>query len=265
MYRVRNSRMFYKDIFPFLSVVNVYDTVTNKNRDEVIPGEIGINKLMKIFERNKDGHVTKELQSIISSTATGTIIGFLVGGIIKAKNGTETFIKENHATKFESKIDAQRQLQYKFLYNFFRGGTRVGIKLGAFCFLFIGAATSVYVYRGKYDVTNFTIAGAITGCLFKLNMGIKGAAAGTFAGTVLGCTYGCIACLILYISGIKMEDVYEVHANTMNARRDRIQEKIKKYATEESAELAIYKTNQMIKEQLEQQARKDPVTSNTNK
>lgn len=81
------------------------------------------------------------------------------------------------------------------------------------------ASTCFYAYRGKYDVLNFTSAGAITGFIFKLNTGIKGSIAGTFVGTVLGCIYGCVGQLLLYIFGVKIEDIHDTHAKYANSRR----------------------------------------------
>lgn len=48
----------------------------------------------------------------------------------------ESFLLENQAVKFDSKLDAQRQLQLRFFYAFIKGGVRLALKIGMFCFVF---------------------------------------------------------------------------------------------------------------------------------
>lgn len=78
-----------------------------------------------------------------------------------------------------------------------------------------------YVYRGyKFDILNSTFSGAITGFIFKMNMGVKGSIAGTVVGTILGTFYGSVTQFFLWISGAEMENLYEAGAKLMNARRE---------------------------------------------
>lgn len=82
------------------------------------------------------------------------------------------------------------------------------------------SSTCLYVYRGKFDLINFTSAGALTGGIYKANMGVKGAFAGSIVGSTLGTVYGCLTLGLLYVTGTKIEDVFETHANLMNLRRE---------------------------------------------
>lgn len=78
-----------------------------------------------------------------------------------------------------------------------------------------------YVYRGyKFDILNSTFSGAITGFIFKMNMGIKGLTAGTIVGTILGTFYGCVTKFFLWITGSEMENAYEAGSKLMNIRRE---------------------------------------------
>lgn len=78
-----------------------------------------------------------------------------------------------------------------------------------------------YVYRGyKFDILNSTFSGAITGFIFKMNMGIKGLISGTIVGTILGAFYGSVTQFLLWITGTEMENAYEAGNKLMNIRRE---------------------------------------------
>ncbi|XP_076683724.1 RPII140-upstream gene protein [Andrena cerasifolii] len=258
---VVNSRLLHFSWLPLLPTPNTHDKPVHMNEEitRLAPGEIGMDRIKGMFEV-KDGHLTKELQAIITSSVSAIIGGFLIGGITRSWHVPEAFIEENQASQFFNRRDAQRQMQYKFAMAFIKGGANVAIKLGLFCFIFSTSSTCLYVYRGKFDLMNFTSAGALTGCLFKMNMGIRGALAGSFVGTTLGTVYGCLTLGLLYITGTKIEDVYEVHANLMNLRRDLISERAKGLlADDETIALKrIYDTNMETKEKLVDQTAEQP-------
>lgn len=257
---VVNSRLFHVSWLPLLPTPSTHDKPLHRNEEttRLAPGEIGIDRIKGMFDV-KNGHITKELQSIITSTVSALIGGFLFGGITRSAHIPEAFIAENQASQFFNRRDAQRQMQYKFAMAFLKGGANVGIKLGLFCFIFSASSTCLHMYRGKYDLINFTSAGALTGCLFKANMGIKGALAGSFIGTTLGTVYGCLTLGLLYITGTKIEDVYEVHANLMNTRRNLINEHSKGLIADEAIALKkMYDANMETKEKLVDQTAEPP-------
>ncbi|XP_054016079.1 RPII140-upstream gene protein [Hylaeus anthracinus] len=237
MFRVAMGRRLLCTGFPPFALWNANnDDIPNDKIESLKVAEIGVDRLRNMFNK-KDGKMTKELQSVISVTMGATVGGFLLGGLLRARLIPEKFIAENQATKFQNKFDAQRQLQMKFLNEFMRGGANLAWRLGAFCFMFQGMETCLYVYRGKYSISNFLYAGALTGFLFKANMGPKGAVAGSFAGAVLGSMYGSITILLLYLTGTKIENVYEIHASTMNTRRNAIKNMSTPYICKEDEEL----------------------------
>ena len=257
---VVNSRLFHVSWLPLLPTPNTLDKPLHGSVEttKLMPGEIGMDRIKRMLQVD-GGHITKELQAIITSTVTAVIGGFLFGGLMRARHIPETFIAENQASQFAGKIDAQRQLQYKFAMAFIKGGTNVALKLGLFCFLFSSSSTCLYVYRGKFELINFAAAGALTGSLYKLNMGIKGALAGSFAGTTLGTTYGLMTLGLLYITGTKIEDVYEVHANLMNMRRDLISKQARECMDDETKKMKeMYDANMEMKAKLVDQTAEQP-------
>ena len=246
---VVNSRLFHVSWLPLLPTPNALDKPLQSNEEttRLMPGEIGMDRIKSMFDV-ENGHVKSELQVIITSTVTAVLGGFVLGGLMRARHIPETFIAENQASQFTNLRDAQRQMQYKFMTTFIKGGSAVAGKLGLFAFLFSASSTCLYVYRGKFELINFTSAGALTGCVYKANMGIKGAFAGSVVGTTLGTVYGCLTLGLLYVTGTKIEDVFEVHANLMNQRRDLISEQAKEYMKDSTDPMKeIYDTNMEMK------------------
>ncbi|XP_078043908.1 RPII140-upstream gene protein [Augochlora pura] len=250
-----NRSLLYAFFFPFSNVESPNDCVNKEMKQPEImeleslsPGEIGIDRLKNVFY-DSEGNISKELQSILSATTAGVMGGFVIGGVIKTIDVPTNFIRENQATKWDSTFHAKRQLQNKFSLEFFKAGMRLGLKAGAFCFLFQGTSILTYVYRGKFEIINFTTAGAFTGSVFKMNMGLKGMVAGTVVGSILGTIYGTISKLLLYVTGTEISDLYEVHLQLMQKRRDNIKKMSGNYMDDETkAFQRMYVENKVLQE-----------------
>ncbi|XP_015430522.1 PREDICTED: RPII140-upstream gene protein [Dufourea novaeangliae] len=196
---------------------------------------------------DKDGSLTKESQSIISNTLLGGLIGFIIGGVIRTVDVPENFKRENQATLFRNRFDANKQLHQTYSIEFIKGGKTMAFKIGTFCFLFQSATMVLYAFRGKYDLSIFTGAGLITGALYKMNMGLKGMTAGGFVGTVLGTIYGAVTLTILYIMGVHLDDVYDMHLKLVKKRHEKIEDRAKSYVDEEMKMAKdIYINNKML-------------------
>ncbi|XP_033337881.2 RPII140-upstream gene protein isoform X1 [Megalopta genalis] len=254
MLRLTTNRSLYAFFFPFQKIGDE-DRINNElKQPEIIeieslsPGEIGIDRLKHMFH-DRNGNISNEVQSIVSATVTGVIGGFIYGGVAKTKDIPTNFIRENQATKWESTFYAKRQLHNKFALEFFKKGTRIGLSAGIFCFLFQSTSVMMYVYRGKFEIINCTAAGALTGGLFKIDMGLKGTMAGTIIGSLLGSMYGAVAKLLLYITGAELSDLYEIHFQLMQKRRDNLKYASTTYMNNEIIELREkYVENKLLQE-----------------
>ncbi|PBC25740.1 RPII140-upstream gene protein [Apis cerana] len=218
---VINRRLICSAFFPFNFSS---DNDSNEKLTELSRRKAFINKYKGYFFDDEKGYPTKELQSVYNATSLGFITGFLLGGLNKAKDIRETHKKENQATLYKHKFYAYRDIQNKINFALTKGGISFGIKVGFFCFLFSSISAFLFVYRGKFDVLNTTFSGAATGFIYKMNMGLKGAFAGTLLGTIMGAIYGCITSFILFITQTDMNNLYEAGSKLMNARRDKIKE-----------------------------------------
>lgn len=63
------------------------------------------------------------------------------------------------------------------------------------------------VYRGKSSIWEYVAAGSSTGALFRMNMGLRGMAAGAIVGAGLGIFAGTASLGVMKLSGTSMEEV----------------------------------------------------------
>lgn len=246
LHSVIKKRLVQIAFFPFFGLKNSHDIKPDKKLDEITPTRVVIDKIND-FLYDKNGHNSTEVQSIINSTSAGVILGFIIGSIPRARFAAENFIAENQATIFKNQYDAKRQLHYKVAVAIFKGGVPFAIKLGTFCFLFSTTASVLYSYRGVFYPSQHMIAGAVTGFIYKLNTGLKGAFAGCFAGTVLGSISGIVSSLVLYITGTEMDKLLEANNKWISMRREMLNEQTKFMNEETKMFKEIYNENQNIR------------------
>ncbi|XP_071874069.1 RPII140-upstream gene protein [Bombus fervidus] len=233
---VIDRRLICTAFFPFASSS---DNTSNDEGIDTSKVKRFLGKYRCYFYDEK-GYPTKEVQSVLNATIAGGTAGFVLGALHKLKDVSQTFKHENQATLYEHKFEYQRNLQKRIEIVTLKAGFPLAMRVGLFCFLFSSMSSFFYVYRGyKFDILNSTFSGAITGFIFKINMGIKGSIAGTVVGTILGSFYGSVTQFLLWITGTKMETVYEAGTKFMNARRDKIKECIKTMNSDELSGLQM--------------------------
>ncbi|XP_060830354.1 RPII140-upstream gene protein [Bombus pascuorum] len=245
---VIDRRLICTAFFPFSSS---FDNTSNDEWIDTSKVKKFLSKYRHYFYDEK-GYPTKEVQSVLNTTFAGSAAGFTLGALQKLKDVPKTFKHENQATLYEHKYEYQVKLQRRLEFVMLKAGFPFAMKLGLFCFLFSGMSSFFYVYRGyKFDILNSTFSGAITGFLFKINMGVKGSAAGIVLGIIMGSFYGSVTKFLLWITGTKMKNIYEIETKLMNARRDKIKECEKAMHADEISELQMmYMKNREANEAL---------------
>ncbi|XP_076630680.1 RPII140-upstream gene protein [Colletes latitarsis] len=248
LHTVINKRLLSANLIP-LSWFNLKENSPDDQKKDltVKRGEIGMDRVKKMFSLNENGEMSKEMLSIINITTSGLIGGFLIGGTMKSKLVPSSFIAENQVTKFQNVYDAQQQLRYNFVREFFKGGGNLAMKIATFCFLFQSTFVCLQVYRGKQSMINYTCAGALTGCLFKLNMGFRGAISGSIFGAILGSMYGSVTLLTLYLTGFNTESIYNLEVKLMESRKEAVTKQAKAYINSEIIGM-VGDTNKLITE-----------------
>lgn len=231
-------------IFPFNESENVFDKPANAPITTKLDDEMGWDRVKRIFRLTEEGTYTKELQSIINVTVSGFMIGAVFGGTSATKNTIDNFISNNEATKFLDQYDAKKHLQQTVSVNFLRKGGRFGGKLALFCCMFSTLSTCASAYRGKLAVENYTFGGAMTGFIYKMNLGLRAALVGGGLGSILGTICGGLTVLILNLSGVTMDEVYTAQQEWVNSRDQVMKDAIKQSLNTELPELKqMYETN----------------------
>ncbi|XP_031830110.1 RPII140-upstream gene protein isoform X1 [Nomia melanderi] len=242
-------------VLPFTSY-NSLDVDRTKKKDDSYPTVEGEDSLMlsgterlKHMLITSNGELTKESQSIISATTVCGIGSFVIGGLTEALRVPEKFKKENQTTKFLSQIHANKLLNDQIALEFFRKGISYGWRVGLFAFFNQAIGVSLYTYRGKHQIRNYTLAGAISGGLFKLHLGLKGICAAGVIGGLFGTIYGTLSVGMLYLSGTTIDQVYSANLEYKQRRRSKMKDGSIDEETKET--IRQYEENRILKEILE--------------
>ncbi|EZA51339.1 RPII140-upstream gene protein [Ooceraea biroi] len=218
---------------------NPYDRPKNviNTTEKPLNDELGWDRVKKIFRRDEYGTLTKELQSIVSVTLSGSVCGMIIGGLRTTQRTVDNFIASNEATRFDNHLHAKNSLHQKVLENFISKGGGLGIKLGFFCFMFSFITTCTTAYRGKLSIENYILGASVTGLLFRVNMGIRGALVGATLGGTLGAVCGIVSMLILSLSGVSIDEVLEAQRQWIVSRKQIGEENMKRGMAQEKPEI----------------------------
>lgn len=220
------------------------DTKTYKSYLQNSPDlkETGLDRLKNMFQVDEFDSISSELNSIYQAGFVGFLFGAIYGGVIQSRTAYLNFMENNQATAFKSHLDAKRKLQDEVTMSFARGGFKWGWRVSLFTTSYFGIITCVSVYRGKSSIFEYIGAGFITGSLYKLNLGLRGMAAGGIIGGVLGSIAGAASLALLYASGTSMEDIRYWQYKRRLERENLVHEAMKKQ------EDLAYKTPNIFKE-----------------
>ncbi|NWQ79712.1 TIDC1 factor, partial [Columbina picui] len=92
------------------------------------------------------------------------------------------------------------------LRSFLRYGWRWSWRVAAFVTIFNTVSTGLSVYRNKTTISNFASAGAFTGALFRMHLGLQGLAGGFVFGTVFGIPAGGVLMVMQKLAGETLQE-----------------------------------------------------------
>uniref|UniRef100_A0A3Q4AMX1 Complex I assembly factor TIMMDC1, mitochondrial n=1 Tax=Mola mola TaxID=94237 RepID=A0A3Q4AMX1_MOLML len=147
--------------------------------------DTGWARIKDLFDRDVTQRYPEELTNVIKSGVVAALLGLIYGGLPAARHARQRYIQTSQAEIYTSRVDAVRSAHNAAIRGFVRYGWRWSWRVGAFVTLFNSISTGLSVYRDKYTLSHYTAAGAVTGGLFRLNLGVRGAVAGTIIGAVL--------------------------------------------------------------------------------
>ncbi|KAG5889237.1 hypothetical protein JTB14_006373 [Gonioctena quinquepunctata] len=181
-------------------------TETEKRADKDVVEETGWDRVKRMYTVDEFGNVTHEANSILQVGAMSVFVGALYGGVVNSRVAYLEFMKNNEATSFKSHLDAKSKLQDKVTIGFGKGAFKWGWRLTLFCTSFAAISATMQAYRGKYGITEYVVAGGLTGALYKFNMGPRGWIVGGGLGSVLGLFCGGLTVGMLKLTGYSMEE-----------------------------------------------------------
>ncbi|KAL4708375.1 hypothetical protein ACJJTC_019611 [Scirpophaga incertulas] len=218
---------------PAFSIPIFYETNEN-DRDlltsQTTKPQTGWERVKLMYTKDEFNEVSPELRYTMQASLCGAFIGACFGGFIKSKSAYIYFMESNQATAFQSTRDAQKKLQDCVTLAFARGAYQWGWKLGFFSGTFNLIATTISVYKGDTSLVQYITAGAVTGGLFKANLGLGATLVGMGLGAALS-TFGGLAVLgILKVTGASMDDIRKAMASINTARKDQFNQALEKSA-----------------------------------
>ncbi|XP_047420821.1 complex I assembly factor TIMMDC1, mitochondrial [Sciurus carolinensis] len=152
--------------------------------------ESGWDRLRELFVRDEQQRISKELEHIYRAAASAGIIGWAYGGIPAFIHAKRRYIEQSQAEIYHNRFDAVQSAHRAATRGFIRYGWRWSWRTAMFVTIFNSVNTGLTVYQNKNALSHFVIAGAVTGGLFRINLGIRGLVAGGIIGALLGTPVG---------------------------------------------------------------------------
>ncbi|XP_043928872.1 complex I assembly factor TIMMDC1, mitochondrial isoform X2 [Protopterus annectens] len=163
--------------------------------------ESGWDRIKELFERDEMQACPEELTNIVKGTLTATVIGMLYGGVPAARHARQQYMERSKAEIYGHRVEAIRSAHNAAIRGFIRYGWRWGWRVAAFVTIFNTVSTGMAVYRDSCSLGHFVAAGAVTGGLFRLNLGLGGIVGGTIIGSLLGVPAGVLIVAMQKASG----------------------------------------------------------------
>ncbi|XP_056157344.1 complex I assembly factor TIMMDC1, mitochondrial [Lampris incognitus] len=168
--------------------------------------DTGWERIKDLFDRDETLKYPEELTNVIKSGAAAALIGLVYGGMPAARHARQRYIQLHQAEIYTSRVDAVRSAHNAAIRGFVRYGWRWSWRVAAFVTLFNSISTGLSVYRDEYSLSHYVAAGAVTGGLFRLNLGLMGMIGGTVIGAVLGFPTGALIISMQNMAGEPFQD-----------------------------------------------------------
>ncbi|NXP49318.1 TIDC1 factor, partial [Heliornis fulica] len=160
------------------------------------PPQTGWERLSELWQRDELQRYPEETVNIIKSAFTGGLVGWLYGGLPAFQQARRAFIERSHGELFQNRADAVQSAHRAGLRSFIRYGWRWSWRVAVFVTVFNTVSTGLSLYRNKTTIGNFVSAGALTGALFRMHLGLQRAAGGFVFGAVFGIPAGGVLMLM---------------------------------------------------------------------
>ncbi|XP_052752365.1 RPII140-upstream gene protein [Galleria mellonella] len=202
--------------------------------------QTGWERVKKMYRKNEFDEISPELHTVAQASLCGAFVGACMGGFTSSRQAYVYFIENNQATIFKSTMQAKKKLQDYVTVAFAKGAYHWGWRLGIFTGIFSLVATTVSVYRNDTSVLEYVMAGAISGGLYKVNLGLAATFVGAGLGSILGLVAGSVIAILLKLTGITMDDIRKSLHKIKEAREDQYNQALEKSAKIKNDDLTRY-------------------------
>ncbi|NWU65910.1 TIDC1 factor, partial [Pterocles burchelli] len=165
------------------------------------PPQTGWERLRELWQRDERQRYPEETVNILKSAFAGGVIGWVYGGLPAFRQARKAFIETSHGALFQNRADAVQSAHRAGLRSFIRYGWRWSWRVATFVTIFNMVSTGLSVYRNKTTISNFASAGAFTGALFRMHLGLQGLAGGFVFGTAFGIPAGGLLIIMQKLAG----------------------------------------------------------------
>lgn len=187
-------RVFAAEVVAVDSVAADPEVLEDQKRPSYVPEshylESGWDRLRELFVKDEQQRTSKELENIYRAAISAGIIGWAYGGIPAFIHAKQRYIEQSQAEIYHNRFDAVQSAHRAATRGFIRYGWRWSWRTAVFVTVFNTVNTGLNVYRNKNALSHFVIAGAVTGSLFRINLGLRGLVAGGIIGALLGTPVG---------------------------------------------------------------------------
>ncbi|XP_005524251.1 PREDICTED: complex I assembly factor TIMMDC1, mitochondrial [Pseudopodoces humilis] len=168
--------------------------------------QTGWERLSELWRRDEQQQFPEETVNIAKSAFTAGLVGWLYGGLPAFISARKAFIESSHGEIFQNRADAVQSAHRAGLRSFIRYGWRWSWRVAAFTMVFNMVSTGLSAYRDKTTISNFAAAGAFTGALFRMHLGLQGLAGGIMFGTAFGVPAGGLLIAMYGLAGETLQE-----------------------------------------------------------
>ncbi|XP_067402415.1 complex I assembly factor TIMMDC1, mitochondrial isoform X2 [Emydura macquarii macquarii] len=170
------------------------------------PPATGWERLKELWHRDELQQYPEETLNIIRATFSGAVIGWMYGGLPAFQHAKTQYIERSQAEIFQNRLDAVQSAHRAGIRGFIRYGWRWSWRIATFVAIFNTVCTGLSVYRNKTTLSHFVAAGAFTGGLFRMHLGLSRMAGGSVFGAMFGIPAGGLMMAMQKLAGETLEE-----------------------------------------------------------
>ncbi|VDP06369.1 unnamed protein product [Soboliphyme baturini] len=220
-----------------------------------VPAAAGTDRIKAIFTRDVRNIPSFEMSMLKNIGFGSFFVATLVGGTADIPFAAERFKSQHSYSLFVSQRDAASRLNNYMFLSFWRYGARLGFRCCYFSVAYLLVASLLAAYRNKLKAYDFIIGGAVSGAVYRCNMGLRGSLVTGLAGACLSAPLTLLFYSVLICSGYKDFDGFykncrqEYYRSAVQKKKEKLEiDFIKKqYNLSNSEAIALYKKLQTQK------------------